>query len=694
MFLVILTVLGLHVLPTKCDVMPLYESNYAAGRDVMVHLMEWRWEDIANECENYLAPMKFAGVSPPNENAVIDYMDWVIRPWWERYQPVSYNLITRSGNEEEFTDMVRRCNNVGVRIYVDAVINHMTGPLPNGTIGTGGSQFDSQQYLYPSVPYDAEDFNSPSECSGDDVKQIRDCELVSLKDLNLHRDDVRDKIKSFFNHLLSIGVAGFRIDAAKHMWPEDLQEIYKDLKLSSEFFSADSRPLIFQEVISYSNDDAIDRNEYINLARVTEFRYGQKLSNVFRGNDQLRWLKNFGQEWDMAQSNQVLVFIDNHDNQRSNDGNVLNFFEPELYQKALTFMISWPYGLKRIISSYRWTRIYEDGKDLNSWVGPPHDHEYNTLPVKFRSDGSCRNGWVCEHRWPNVARMVQWSTVAADEPVVNWWDNEANQIAFSRGNKAFYAVNNDVIDMSVEVETKMPPGRYCDVITGEVVNGSCTGRIVSVDYNGKISLFLPTDGAESILAIHIQSMIEEFGLNYPVEIANLMKTKTEFKNTAVLIYKFGRKPLFMKGGVNMDMHNCLDDPGLCSIPIVTSYDDSNVEVNILNWENASNVELHWTTNDKSDESYNNLNVYGSNYWLLNVKMDCSKTYYGWFDFRVISEDGHEEPEVINKSCSGDYKIEIPYESTNHVAMCGKINVYKYGTGSCVIRNFKNYIESD
>jgi alpha-amylase len=62
-------------------------------------------------------------VSPVSEN-VID----PIRPWWERYQPISYRLdTTRSGTEEEFASMVARCNAVNVRIYVDAVINHMSG---------------------------------------------------------------------------------------------------------------------------------------------------------------------------------------------------------------------------------------------------------------------------------------------------------------------------------------------------------------------------------------------------------------------------------------------------------------------------------------------------------------------------------------------------------------------------------------
>ena len=61
-------------------------------------------------------------MSPPYEHAVI-WDPW--RPWWERYQPVSYQLVSRSGNDAQFRDMVTRCNNAGVRIYVDAVINHM-----------------------------------------------------------------------------------------------------------------------------------------------------------------------------------------------------------------------------------------------------------------------------------------------------------------------------------------------------------------------------------------------------------------------------------------------------------------------------------------------------------------------------------------------------------------------------------------
>ena len=70
--------------------------------------------DIALECERFLSKKGFCGVqvSPVNEHILVTSPP---RPWWERYQPVSYKLQSRSGTEAELTDMVQRCNAVGVR---------------------------------------------------------------------------------------------------------------------------------------------------------------------------------------------------------------------------------------------------------------------------------------------------------------------------------------------------------------------------------------------------------------------------------------------------------------------------------------------------------------------------------------------------------------------------------------------------
>jgi glycosidase len=59
---------------------------------------------------------------------------------------------------------------------------------------------------------------------------VKNCKLVGLPDLLVGKDYVSDKIATYMNRLIDIGVAGFRIDAAKHMWPNDLNKLLGKLK--------------------------------------------------------------------------------------------------------------------------------------------------------------------------------------------------------------------------------------------------------------------------------------------------------------------------------------------------------------------------------------------------------------------------------------------------------------------------------
>lgn len=55
-----------------------FDPNFAANRNVIVHLFEWKWNDIAAECERFLGPNGFGGVqvSPPTENIISDGRPW------------------------------------------------------------------------------------------------------------------------------------------------------------------------------------------------------------------------------------------------------------------------------------------------------------------------------------------------------------------------------------------------------------------------------------------------------------------------------------------------------------------------------------------------------------------------------------------------------------------------------------------
>ena len=53
-----------------------------------------------------------------------------------------------------------------------------------------------------------------------DADNVRNCNLVGLTDLYGATDYIRQAVAGYFSKLVDIGVAGFRVDAAKHMWPE------------------------------------------------------------------------------------------------------------------------------------------------------------------------------------------------------------------------------------------------------------------------------------------------------------------------------------------------------------------------------------------------------------------------------------------------------------------------------------------
>jgi len=190
-----------------------------------VHLFEWKWDDVAKECEDFLGPKGYTAVqvSPPNEHIQGE-------AWWTRYQPVSYKILSRSGDEASFASMVKRCKAVGVGIYIDAVINHMAY---GGGVGMGGSSFSNRQFPM----FSPDDFhhlpgNKYSNCAVNNYNnkhEVQYCDLVGLPDLCTGCSYVQDKIAGYINHMAELGVSGFRVDAAKHIDANELRGAHANL---------------------------------------------------------------------------------------------------------------------------------------------------------------------------------------------------------------------------------------------------------------------------------------------------------------------------------------------------------------------------------------------------------------------------------------------------------------------------------
>jgi len=501
------------------------------GRTAFVRLFEWKWPDIAKECEAWLGPKGFAAVliSPPQEHPdITDPKN--PHPWWQRYQPVSYKLESRSGTRAQLADMISRCNAVGVKVYADAVTNHMAGTGTPAGQGTAGSNFDPQARQYPGVPYGPPDFHPQCNIDYNSADSVRNCWIGGgLPDLRVETDYVRQKIADYLNDLISIGVAGFRLDGGKHMRPEDIEAILAkvddigkavDPKTGNPFHAKIERPYIFLEVIGAANEP-VKPQDYTRLGNVTEFLYGPKVAGKFRDpNQKLAELKTFpgypgSADWGLLPSFQAVAFLDNHDNQRGHgngswqaDGRIANIltsqYDGNLYNLANVFMLAWPYGYPVVMSSYRYpiNVQWSDNKfrDLNDWMGPPS----NSAGVT--NDARCfSGGWVCEHRWDNIAEMVGFRNYTGAEQsgwtVTNWWDNGADQIAFGRNGRGFVVINKAGGPMtSQQFDTGMPAGVYCEVLHGDFDRASktCSGPTVTVGSDGRAAFNVPEGQAAAI----------------------------------------------------------------------------------------------------------------------------------------------------------------------------------------------------
>jgi alpha-amylase len=165
---------------------------------------------------------------------------------------------------------------------------------------------------------------------------------------------------------------------------------------------------------------------------------------------------------------------------------------------ATAFHLAWPYGISQIMSSYAFE---------NTDQGPPTDGKGNVISPEFDSDGACTNGWICEHRWRQIYNMIKWKNVAEGAGVTSWWDNGNNQIAFARERRAFIAFNLESGELNASLQTTLPAGSYCDVVSGAKIDGKCTGKVINVNEDGSANINLRGDEFDGFVAFHIESKL-------------------------------------------------------------------------------------------------------------------------------------------------------------------------------------------
>ena len=198
----------------------------------------------------------------------------------------------------------------------------------------------------------------------------------------------------------------------------------------------------------------------------------------------------------------------------------------------------------------------------------------------------------------------------------------------------------------------------------------------------------------------------------PIDLWNY--APTDVRRTVVFVHGVTQpgQDMFVRGGLDYTYayatlgRDCNADPGACQIfihhrnllnPSTMGFDVNDDHLDWLGSEpnqdsNSFGSPTDWTTNQwpsswgpqktVATDGYGveTLNTMGSDYWMLDVDMDCLQTVGGWFELKSFITNGPGWESDVSQSGT-------PYPSTNHMGQCGKINVFDRGSSSADIHNF-------
>ena len=491
-------VLGFGVSATSADAKPNRGPGVrSADPGVMANLFEWNWKSVAKECTDVLGPAGYGGVqvAPPQDSvkrtSLGDGSDTVLHPWWEVYQATDYALTSRMGNEADFKKMVRICRSSGVKVYVDAVLNHMTG---QGDTSYGGITFE--RYRYPGVKgqgtYVPGDFHKysgdcPSSSGGiedfNNKRQVFNCELVGLADLRTDTATVQNELADYLNKLIGYGVSGFRVDAAKHIGQDDLDAIHAKLNRTRE----GTKPYWALEVFG-GGPGILSPQAFTRSGTVLGLDGVKQIRDAFKSYPDehvgsIATLEAFGAESGLTPSAKTLSFVQNHDTERN--GDALNYTDGARNILATQWLLASGYGTPQVYAGFTF-----DTRDDS----PPADSD------GMITDTDCAKGWACTDRNAGVKAMVSFHNFVRDTPRQNFYTDDANVIAFSRGRRGWAAFNNGSADKTITVQTGLRRGTYCDLVNGRRSGFSCTGPSVTVGADGLATVTVKSRDAVAIVA--------------------------------------------------------------------------------------------------------------------------------------------------------------------------------------------------
>lgn len=314
----IASMFALGSVPAAADAQTQQLAQETIQGGAVLHCFDWSYNTIKENMADIAAAGYTAVQTSPVQRPKDYSSEWTDTSgqWWKLYQPLSLSIADGStwlGTKAELKAMCDEADKYNIKVIVDIVSNHIANNgSDGGTYANLSSDVDSD--LNNSAYYHTE-ANGVSDSS----RMLVTMGHLGMPDLNTGNSNIQTMVLNMLKECVSLGVDGFRFDAAKHIeTPQD------DSSYASSYWSTvingikaeKSDVFIYGEILGLGGIP--DITHYTKYMAVTDNVTGDKLLNYVYSGDigglaDSRYLKG-------TEPAQSVIWAESHDTYMGDSG--------------------------------------------------------------------------------------------------------------------------------------------------------------------------------------------------------------------------------------------------------------------------------------------------------------------------------------------------------------------------------------
>ena len=193
--------------------------------------------------------------------------------WWVYYQPSQFHIDTNGSNAlgtaSDFKAMCAEAHKYGVKVVVDAVLNHMANKGDNTLSDTIPGDIKNDSSCWHSITTNTSNWSSRRDIT-------HNC-MDGLPDLNTGNKKIQNYEIVFMKECIDAGVDGFRFDGAKHIEvPNDAEnagsDFWTNILGTTTSYAQSTKgitPYYYGEILDATGGGQNIVNQYTNMMSVT-----------------------------------------------------------------------------------------------------------------------------------------------------------------------------------------------------------------------------------------------------------------------------------------------------------------------------------------------------------------------------------------------------------------------------------------